>query len=313
MFSIQKTNEDLDLRHHQRRVAEYVESTIPQSALDAGTSVMAMQVACTAPGCAPLETVIVVVFPKASHPSHKQKEWIPGLPQSVIDGGHFQTRIFLPMSQVTMEHVLDVLPPAFKGGRKTRERDYIQVRNQMFLQIEQTMGSNNNIRGDTVISDQDKHKMKEGKVLMAKYLIQCLNEYIDNDCTPPSSVSSLEPEGDMALDSSIQKGIPLKGNFVIRRKNEDLEINSGAIRSVVTPNPLPTHSDTNTNNAATENTMDWRRRKMMEKSVMESLSSSTALLEKLTDRDHAPGIRKQGCPCCDPESISNIVDQMLSM
>jgi len=183
----------------------------------------------------------------------------------------------------------------------------------MFLQIEQTMGSNNNISGDTVVSDQDKHKMKEGKVLLAKYLIQCLNEYIDNDCTPPSSISSLEPEGDMALDSSNQQGINVSviqgdiqgsGNFVIRRKNEDLEINSATV---------PTHSETNTNNAATENTMDWRRRKMMEKSVMESLSSSTALLEKLTDRDHAPGIRKQGCPCCDPESISNIVDQMLSM
>ncbi|EJK58227.1 hypothetical protein THAOC_21667, partial [Thalassiosira oceanica] len=53
MFS---ANENIALRQHKRRVTEYVESTIPEEALDKGTTVMVMQVTCRQPGCVPLET-----------------------------------------------------------------------------------------------------------------------------------------------------------------------------------------------------------------------------------------------------------------
>ena len=64
MFS---ANENITLRHHKRRVVEYVESTIPESALDLGTSVMVMQVDCRVPGCVPVETMIVIVSLNALH------------------------------------------------------------------------------------------------------------------------------------------------------------------------------------------------------------------------------------------------------
>ena len=104
MFS---ANENLILREHKRRVVQYIENTIPDDALDMGTSVMVMQTVCKTPGCVPLETSVIVVFPKDGI------EHISGLPESC--GGTFKTKILLPLSEVTEEDVFDALPPAFKG------------------------------------------------------------------------------------------------------------------------------------------------------------------------------------------------------
>ena len=52
MFS---ANENLMLRQHKRRIVERIEQTIPEEALDMGTTVMVMQVSCNAIGCVPIE------------------------------------------------------------------------------------------------------------------------------------------------------------------------------------------------------------------------------------------------------------------
>lgn len=104
MFS---ANENLMLREYKRRVVRYIENTIPESALDMGTSVMVMETVCTTPGCVPLETTVIIVFPKDG------KEHIKGLPESC--GGTFKTKILLPLRDVTEDDVLDSLPPVFKG------------------------------------------------------------------------------------------------------------------------------------------------------------------------------------------------------
>ena len=95
MFS---ANENIALRQHKKRVVDYVESCIPEEALDMGTMVMAMQVSCKAPGCVPLETAIVIVFPKLG------EEVIPGLPES--QGGNYKTKVLKPMSEVTKDDIL---------------------------------------------------------------------------------------------------------------------------------------------------------------------------------------------------------------
>jgi hypothetical protein len=290
MFSTNKDTED-ELRKHQKRVAEYVELAIPQRALEAGTSVLVMQISCETPGCSPLETVIVIVFPKAKHVQPSLDEWIPGLPQSV-DGGHFQTKVFLPLSVVTRDHVLDSLPPAFVGGRKCLENDYIRARDQMLNQIEQTVGQSS-------LSDEEKHPMKNKKMLMAKYLIQCLKEYIENDCTlPPSPLvndgkQTESPRQQIPEIDVVHGSIQGSGNFIIRRNKSD-------------------KVDCPQNETRQENAMDWRRRTIMEKNVMGSISS-TSTLQHWTEMEHVPGIRKPGCPCCDPDNVSNLVEQMLSM
>ena len=42
-------------------------------------------------------------------------------------------------------------------------------------------------------------------------------------------------------------------------------------------------------------------------------NSSSSIIKKLSEREHAPGIRRPGCPCCDPNDVSGILDGMMNM
>jgi len=201
MFS---ANENILLRQHKRRVIEYVESTIPEDALDMGTSVMAMQVSCRQPGCVPLETAITVVFPKPPRKmktkrrnntpqqqlqhlknndnDNEEKEEIPSFPKPLLPnleesriGGNFKTRILKPLSDVTQDDVLDALPPSFTGGRRTVESICIKARDMIFAQIGQLVGG----------TDEESRDAVEGRKLVAEYLKLCLDEYVEKGCVPP--------------------------------------------------------------------------------------------------------------------------------
>lgn len=159
MFS---ANENLLLRQHKRRVVGYVEATMTESVLDYGVNVMVMQVQCTAPGCVPIETCIVIVFPAS------KVELIPGLPESA--GGSYKTKVLKPMAEIEPDDVLDVLPPVFIGGKKpTLDELCIRVRDVMLGQITQVFG------------DLD----VDGRTLVARYLQSSLDDYVGNDCEPP--------------------------------------------------------------------------------------------------------------------------------
>lgn len=209
MFS---ANENILLRQFKRRVVEYVESTIPENALELGTSVMVMQVSCRQPGCVPLETAITIVFPKPPRTKKKKTRknklnieelsidttesqqvvvndekneieevelppsfptpLIPNLEESRI-GGSFKTRILKPLSDVTLDDVLDALPPSFKGGRRTPLSLCIRARDMMAAQIGQLVG------------DDDSRDSIEGRKFVAEYLRGYLEEYISGGCNPP--------------------------------------------------------------------------------------------------------------------------------
>ena len=207
MFS---ANENIMLRQHKRRVIEYIESTIPENALDMGTSVMVMQVSCRQPGCVPLETAITIVFPKpprkrnkkraATTEGEKDEEVLPSFDQPLIPdliesqiGGNFKTRILKPLSDVTQEDVLDSLPPNFTGGRKTVESICLKARDMMFAQIGQLVG------------DDDTTDSKNGKRLVAEYLKACLDEYTERDCQAPEWGSSFTPLDDVTEDGNSQE------------------------------------------------------------------------------------------------------------
>lgn len=184
-----QANENLALRQHKRRITKYIEECIPSEALDAGTSVMVMEVKCKIPGCVPIETAVVICFPHlrtivrekiqpdgldsdVKEEGEKEVndttyEFIPGLKES-RSGGNFKTKILMPMVQVTKDDVLDSLPSAFLGGRRTIEKMSMRVRDIMISQITQI----------TEEGDQ------EEKRLIAQYLITSLETYIENGCTP---------------------------------------------------------------------------------------------------------------------------------
>jgi hypothetical protein len=163
MFS---ANENLLLRQHKRRVVGYVEATIPEAVLDRGVNVMVMQVQCTAPGCVPIETCIIIVFPKST------TELMPGLPESA--GQSFKTKVLKPMADIVEDDVLDVLPPTFIGGRQPSvEQLCVRVRDAMLGQVTQLFGTDETDSSRTT------------RTLVARYLQASLDDYVRNQCQPP--------------------------------------------------------------------------------------------------------------------------------
>ena len=344
-------NQNIALREHKRRVVAFVESTIPEEALEMGTMVMVMEVSCRAPGCVPLETVITIVFPRG-----QSSELIPGLPESG-SGGNYKTKILMPLAEVSKDDVLDALPPEFEGGRRTMESLCLRARDVMLSQISQIMG------------DED----VEGKRLMAEYLETCLKDYKERNCVAPEISEPFPPlpptptSGDDANKSESQRGggISTKGNFVIRRRRDDDDRGSLASDSKPAENELSSPSTTlkyaarthnidnhqnsaihrvndNTSNnversasasavmstdsstvASTvpdqnrgENAAEWRRRNKMEAQINSDfqVSTSQGIIQQLSEREHhAGGIRRPGCPCCDPDNPSNVVDNMMML
>ncbi|KAL3807139.1 hypothetical protein ACHAXA_010190 [Cyclostephanos tholiformis] len=175
------------LRQHKRRVVEWVESTIPDDALELGTTVMAMQVSCREPGCVPLETAITIVFPR---PPRTVPTIIPdGIAHR---GGSFKTRILMPLSDVTLEDVLDALPPPHsKGGRRTMESLCLKARDMTFARIGQLVGNDDTIdRGDM-------------RRVVAEYLRDCLDEYIARGCKAPEWGQYATPLDDGKMEDTM--------------------------------------------------------------------------------------------------------------
>ena len=313
MFS---ANENLVLRQHKRRIVQDIESTMPEEALDLGTTVMVMQVSCKAVGCVPLETAIIIIFPAS------EKELVPGLPES-RHGGSYKTKVLKPMAEVTKEDILEALPPAFEGGKRTMEKLCLYARDVMLAQITQLVGD------DGPIVDRR---------AMAEYLQLCLQEYIRNDCQAPEPgepfpVSSPPPTEQM-VEHSEQ---PLDTNMVSQGDDASNQPSSDpsfpatgnlVIRRVVTEptTPTPNNHETTTTSTASNTAFggggggggfgvaSTRGARKHGQAIQNALYPSSATsIANLFEREHAPGIRQPGCPCCDPGDPSNITDRMMML
>ena len=269
MFS---ANENIALRQHKRRIVKYVEECIPQQALDAGTSVMVMQVSCKEPGCVPLETAIIICFPRPFPPPSpddnalETKELIPGIEGSK-NGGNFKSKVLLPLSEVTKEDVLEALPPSFIGGKRTKEKIRFRVRDFTFGQISQ------------VLEDSD----KEGRKSIAKYLIGSLEEYVERDCIAPPVGEEYQPLNVKSLQSESMKNT--------------VGFNEGK-------NVLKSESFSKLSKKERNAKLDI---------FNHSIGSSRSTIQKLAEREHGNGTRIDGCPCCDPDEITNVLDGMITM
>jgi hypothetical protein len=337
MFS---ANENLMLRQHKRRVVNHIESTIPEHALDMGTSVMVMQTTCKTPGCVPLETSVIVVFPR------DKTQYIDGVPESC--GGTFKTKILMPLSEVTLDDVLDALPPGFKGGRKTWESTCLHLRDFTLGRIGGTVGI-----GSTDIEIGDRK-------MLAEYLIACLGDYVNNGCVAPGlglpfpeqvSVSStnvsddnnatLSTESVESVGKTKSSNIETIDNSISSSKDNDIdksekdeqveENNNNSIKqdrkvlpsqtshtknqtetATTTPavTPAATVSTKNLNQNKTETAMDWRRRQNMSQSLQ--LPSSNTMIQKLAQKEFTC-MRDPSCPCCDSDSVFDINNGLMSL
>jgi hypothetical protein len=325
MFS---ANENLILRKHKRRIVDRIEKTMPEEALDMGTTVMVMQVACKAPGCVPLETAVIIVFPKCG-----DNELIPGLPESI--GGSYKTKILKPMADVTEDDILDSLPPAFEGGTRTMERVCMYARDVMIGQITQLFGDDTN--DDSAVKD---------RTIMANFLQSCLQDYIASGCKPPEEGEPFTISNNNTNDEFVDDGIteeekkdessstdhsmnddeikekkqqqqqpkkniiPSKGNIVIRRVMEDDIDNDNSATATATT----ATKDNNSKSGGSGSTTSIRGQPPKhQRAIHHALNQSRSNISSLFDREHAPGIRKPGCPCCDPDDPSVVADNMMMM
>ena len=345
MFS---ANENLQLRQHKRRIVAAVEATIPEDVLEYGTNVMVMQVACQDPGCVPIETAIIIVFPKMDD---DEKELLPGLPQSA--GGSYKTKILKPMAEVvTPDDVLDALPPSFTGGRKTVARMARSLRDVVLAQIQQLAGN-----GD---SDDTALLRKE----LAEYLKESLEEYVQHGCVPPpldGEYEEQEQQQQQEEDKQEPQGtnhrnnnrIPATGNYVMRRpaededdddedNNDDNKNNDGATNGNTntpaavsatsrdggsTEKPVSTlpkqgqpqpqqHASTDSSSSRPTPPFDSVSRQRQQAAAARNLRWSNLARTAgpfVLQQPHAPGIRRMGCPCCDPDNPSTAVDQMMQL
>lgn len=373
MFS---ANENLMLRQHKRRIVERIEQTIPEEALDMGTTVMVMQVSCNAIGCVPIETAVIIIFPKCGGSNGDDNdhgsggELIPGLPESK-DGGSYKTKILKPMADVTNDDILNALPPAFEGGTRTMKSVCMYARDMMIGQITQLFG------------DDDDTSSVNDRITMAQYLQSCLQSYISGRCQPPKpgepfdlfdevvnnsnndnsysstikdtatndisdtilskgknnnnnnnsnhnkeeKVEKLRPQPNMNKNDNqtvVIPSIPSKGNIVIRRVIDDNHnintINNNHYKSNSTATvKLKSYSGvgigTNGTSSPPTTTVTSIRGQppKHERAIHQALDQQSNTIANLFNREHAPGIRKAGCPCCDPDNPSVIADNFLMM
>jgi hypothetical protein len=77
------------------------------------------------------------------------------------------------------------------------------------------------------------------------------------------------------------------------------------------PVSQPLVSISNPNSATLKPTaMDWRRQQKVDTMMTQN---SKQLLARLSQQEHAAGVRQAGCPCCDPDNPSNYVDSMMML
>jgi hypothetical protein len=347
MFS---ANENLILRKHKRRIVDRIEKTMPEEALDMGTTVMVMQVSCKAPGCVPLETAVIIIFPKCGggdNNNNETAELIPGLPESM--GGSYKTKILKPMADVTEDDILDSLPPAFEGGTRTMEKVCMYARDVMIGQITQLFGDDTN--DDSAVKD---------RTIMANFLQSCLQDYLANGCKPPEEgepfiitsnndantntntntntnnnnnnnnnnkfvddgITEEEKKDEPSSNEEIKEEtkqqqqprkntIPSKGNIVIRRVIDDT---ATATTTATTTANNNNDNDNKSGGSGSTTTSIRGQPPKHQRAINQALNQgSRSNISSLFDREHAPGIRKPGCPCCDPDDPSVVADNIMMM
>jgi hypothetical protein len=346
MFS---ANENLILRKHKRRIVDRIEKTMPEEALDMGTTVMVMQVSCKAPGCVPLETAVIIIFPKCGggdNNNNETAELIPGLPESM--GGSYKTKILKPMADVTEDDILDSLPPAFEGGTRTMEKVCMYARDVMIGQITQLFGDDTN--DDSAVKD---------RTIMANFLQSCLQDYLANGCKPPEEgepfiitsnndantntnnnnnnnnnnnkfvddgITEEEKKDEPSSNEEIKEEtkqqqqprkntIPSKGNIVIRRVIDDTATATTTATTTANNNNNNNNNNDNKSGGSGSTTTSIRGQPPKhQRAINQALNQgSRSNISSLFDREHAPGIRKPGCPCCDPDDPSVVADNIMMM
>ena len=214
MFSIENsTEETLKLREHERRVVNYVESILDTQG---GMQVMAMEVLCPAPDCVPIETVILILFPKDTN----EKSISSLVTSGKIDASSsVQFKILKPLAKVTQGDVELAIPFSLRFGTLASSTGR-EIRKALFAQLEQCIPPNEDI---------------QSRQWMVQFLQDSLQQYADNNyqqptdwneegLSPSSTAKEIEEAGIKEPVTTEGGKISGIGNITIRRPiDEDNE------------------------------------------------------------------------------------------
>ena len=154
---------------------------------------------------------------------------------------------------------------------------------------------------------------------MAEYLQQCLQEYVAQNCQPPELGEAYKkppletPSEAAATTSNTAASTPTpefadamkgKGNFVVRRQLDDEP------KKLYTPPPISAASSSSPAPVPAPASFKPKHQGAITQALNPRQGNN---ISKLFEREHAPGIRRPGCPCCDPDNPSNILDNMMML
>ncbi|GMI15256.1 hypothetical protein TrVE_jg259 [Triparma verrucosa] len=195
-------------------------------------------------------------------------------------------KILMPMAEVEETDIKSSLPSSLGG-----EFDPLKRISEL-----------NNVVEDCIEDMVD----VSDKLKSIDYVIEKLRGFRDEIVQANAVQDNVEPmkvEPQKAVDTSLPPP-PTSGNFVINRKNNTVS----TLPSPSPPSSSPSPSPSSPALIFSSNTS-------REKSKMSIIPTSTvrgaAALNE--EREHAPGVRKRGCPCCDPDDPRNVMDSMMML
>jgi hypothetical protein len=157
------------------------------------------------------------------------------------------------VDRIKREDVLDALPPMFLGGTRSIEKLCYQIRDNIFGQITQLFEDTADTTVGTTVILQNNNQNTDGSVdvasgrvgisarqLVAQYLQDCLQQYIDHNCIPPeigqpytsNDVIETTPSLPTNTDTAQQKqqfAIARTGNVTLPRPVDDDAVSTNEV------------------------------------------------------------------------------------
>jgi hypothetical protein len=316
-----------------------------------GTMVMVMEVSCRAPGCVPLETVITIVFPRGqsselipglpesgSGGNYKTKILMPlaevskddvldALPPEFEGGRRTMERLCLRARDVMLSQISQIMGDEDVEGRRlmaeyleTCLKDY-KERNCAAPEIGEPFPPLPSTPGDDATKTQGESR-GGGISTKGNFVVRRRR---DDDGGGVAAEAGTKPiaTDDLSYPSTTPNfshyNDSNKNSLMRRVKDDTIYDNERSAAASATRTTMGIGSST----ASTlldqnrgENATEWRRRTQMEAQINSNfqISTSQSIIQQLSDREHhAGGIRRPGCPCCDPDNPSNVVDNMMML
>lgn len=286
---------------------------------------------------------------KAAAANKEIKPLIPDLPESA--GGTYKTNILKPLSEVVQDDILDALPPELGGRRDPVKRAFqvrdemfgrmqqtVQDKEGLEILAEFLIASLKEYVGNGCVAPElgmpfenfgtAAEEANDGNKISATNNTVQVNE---------TSPSPLRLEGNGVGNAPIEATsapkpvVDLtngKGNFVFTRVIDNDELVVNTVGATANDSKVSTQINTSTATNSTTSDISKQHRNSIIPSASKGLdskmawrkqqemsnigkNSSSSIIQQIYEREHAPGIRRAGCPCCDPDDPSNALDEMM--